>query len=40
MDNRMKEKIRDGRLTRDDVRRMIDWQLTLESEKIDSNLLG
>ena len=40
MDNRMKEKIRDGRLTRDDVRRMIDWQLTLESEKIDSHLLG
>lgn len=40
MDNRMKEKIRDGRLTRDDVRRMIDWQLTLESERIDSNLLG
>lgn len=40
MDNRMKEKIRNGRLTRDDVRRMIDWQLTLESEKIDSHLLG
>ena len=40
MDNRMKVNIRDGRLTRDDVRRMIDWQLTLESEKIDSNLLG
>lgn len=40
MDNRMKEKIRSGCLTRDDVSRMIDWQLTLESEKIDSHLLG
>ena len=40
MDNRMKERIRSGRLTRNDVRRIIDWQLTLESERIDSNLLG
>lgn len=40
MDNRMKEKIRSGHLTREDVRRMVDWQLTLTSEKIDSSLLG
>lgn len=40
MDNRMKEKIRSGHLTRNDVRQLIDWQLTLESERIDSNLLG
>lgn len=39
MDERMKEKIKSGCLTRHDVRRIIDWQLTLESEKIDSHLL-
>ncbi|MED9822127.1 MAG: DUF4179 domain-containing protein [Christensenellales bacterium] len=39
MDNRMKEKIRSGRLSRQDVRQMVDWQLSLDSERIDVMLL-
>ena len=40
MDNRMKEKIKNGTLTRRDVRALIDWQLTLSEERIDSPLLA
>ena len=40
MDNRMKEKIKNGTLTHKDVRALIDWQLTLREEQIDSPLLA
>lgn len=40
MDNRMKQKIKNGTLTHKDVRALIDWQLTLGEEKIDSPLLA
>lgn len=40
MDNRMKEKIKNGTLTRRDIRALIDWQLTLQAEQIDSPLLS
>lgn len=39
MDGRMKEKLRTGNLTNQDVRSIIDWQLTLSEEKIDSRLI-
>lgn len=39
MDSRMKEKMRTGQLTDNDVRRIIDWQLTLSAERIDSQLI-
>ena len=40
MDNRMKEKIKNGTLTHKDVRALIDWQLTLDEEQIDAPLLA
>lgn len=40
MDNRMKERIKNGTLTHKDVRALIDWQLTLKAEQIDSPLLA
>ena len=40
MDNRMKEKIKNGTLTHKDVRALIDWQLTLREEQIDAPLLA
>lgn len=40
MDNRMKERIKNGTLTHKDVRALIDWQLTLSEEQIDSPLLA
>ncbi|MBQ7887646.1 MAG: DUF4179 domain-containing protein [Clostridia bacterium] len=36
----MKEKIKNGTLTHKDVRALIDWQLTLREEQIDSPLLA
>ena len=40
MDGRMKEKLRTGNLTNHDVRGIIDWQLTLSEERIDSKLIN
>lgn len=39
MDQRMKEKIKSGSLTNADVRRLIDWQLSLRAERIDHGLV-
>lgn len=39
MDQRMKEKIKSGSLTKADVRKLIDWQLSLRAERIDHGLV-
>ena len=39
MDSRMKEKLQTGQLTDRDVRGIIDWQLTLDAQSIDSQLI-
>lgn len=38
MDSRIREKLKAGRLTGRDVRGIIDWQMTLDAEKIDTDL--
>ena len=39
MDKRMKEKLQSGALTNGDVRRLIDWQLSLRAEAVDTGLV-